>query len=270
MTVHEYPRDHGSLGNLDKDHHPYVKRAGDTMTGLLTIDGEGVAPTLPVNSRAPTDTNANYPMGVSLMEVSNDTRWPDHYGLLVSTQHPDSPVVHQTYFAGSYGTSTVSAPTWYRRWKSAENAWTPWTPITSPAVGRWRANVLQSIPNAVETTIVYNETAFVHNWQSTFSMDLSTGVLKVSVAGIYEFGGSVTWGTTDMNQRYARIKHGVNNDASAGTGVDSPTANVGHNLATGPISVAAGDTVQMYVYQNSGAAQSLAAPYARFWAKRVA
>lgn len=137
-----------------------------------------------------------------------------------------------------------------------------WKYVTLPLIGqpissaRWERLTDQSITNGTFTAIIFDQTDHDSDAGDLWSMNMSTGVVTINRDGLYRLSGQVPWRST-----------GTGHDAVSGILTGSGRTLARHNvwdqggtfaqgsmLTTGLVRLAAGDTVYLEAYQNTGAA----------------
>ena len=97
----------------------YLKLTGGTLTGPVTISGNGILP-----QWTPTDGNVEgsaYPNGITVANVSNDQTYPNGYGTLLSFKHSNS------WFAQFLVKNDNTPELWLRTWYI--DHWNPWVKL---------------------------------------------------------------------------------------------------------------------------------------------
>lgn len=122
-------------------------------------------------------------------------------------------------------------------------------------------NTIQSIPNGVSTSILFDgETSDSDGMHSLVS---NTSRLTAVTPGLYLVSGCIGFAANPTGERVARIAiNGAGQGRASGTAVSGDTTGVGFPARLFQLN--AGDYVEIQAFQNSGAALSTAGPPASF------
>lgn len=124
-----------------------------------------------------------------------------------------------------------------------------------------RQTVGQSIPNSTITAVLFDIEDRDYETAGTHSTVTNTSRFTAATAGVYKFGGLLTYGTGTTGVRYGFW--GLNGTAQPGTqaGASGITCSGFYtvNLPDWEVFLNVGDYVEMLAQQSSGAALSLAA-----------
>lgn len=126
---------------------------------------------------------------------------------------------------------------------------------TENAFARWERGTDQSITTATWTTMVYPTTSFDTDvGNALWTMNTSTGVLTINEAGVYDFVASSSWRSAATGHDHViRIARNGTEVLVSNTGWDEGGGFASSlTVATGPVQLADGDTIEVEVYQNSG------------------
>lgn len=120
------------------------------------------------------------------------------------------------------------------------------------------ATTTQSIPSGTATLVNWDGS----NSDSWLGLNLTTDTYTIPVKGVYRFTTNATWNGNGTGQRYSAI---YQNGALVTTAICTRRANastVSSNVDA-LFACNVGDTIRMYVFQDSGSAQNLynTAPY---------
>lgn len=109
-----------------------------------------------------------------------------------------------------------------------------------------RKGTAVSIPNAAFTAATYD------TLKANLITQSGAGLVTIITPGVYDVFASLTFGTSGTGQRIVQVyKNGV---VHLGSGQSPSTGGITSSTMSTSLDLAAGDTLQMYIYHNAGGA----------------
>lgn len=234
--------DHGQLTGLDDDDHSqYAKRAGDTFTGLVTVDGSGIHATLSDDFALDGAAPSNYPQGFTTFRDAQGS-FPAGAGGIVETYNPVG-AANVRQFNWAAGTNTI-----YTRVATSSSAWEPWLRVNHLPVARiYFSSTAQNIPDNTTTKVELDAVQYDRGGLADLANNqlvLERGIWIVTASLYFE-------GSSNGTSRELRIfRNGENKHFFR----SSPVGNASKPFGGATIIESAGaHALELFANQNSGA-----------------
>lgn len=218
----------------------YANLTGDTFTGLVTVDGSGIHPTLGNDFALEGAAPSNYPSGYSTFRDAQGS-FPAGTGGVVETFNPRG-AAEARQLNWDNGSHTI-----WSRVSTDETAWEPWLRVNHVPIARiYKSTSNQTVPTGTKTKVSFDAIDFDRDGVA----DLSNNRLIVPDGFILVIGNAHFAGSSNGNLRNVVVER----NASAMHTTQLGPAGTEDTVVNGSTIVGAGegDPIELFAKQDSG------------------